>query len=928
MANQNGKRRRAAALAAGAAVLLLALAVAGQNFFWLGPATMPLPMDQGAQGAWQAIQELGTIASALHTVAHPDDEDGGMLAYEARGQGVRMGLLTLTRGEGGQNVMTGDYFDAAGLLRTREVLNADRFYGVRDQMFARVVDFGYTRSLPETARKWKPGHPLASVVRAIREFRPMVVLSRFQGNPADGHGNHQMSGVLSRQAFLAAADPRQFPQQIRQGLRPWAAQRLYEDNIRANQAWNVAVPEGQYDPVLGATFLQIARHGWWQHLSQYGGGAIPHPGAFHSYYRLLATARGGFLSAPSPEHQAGFFAGLDTRLTALAAWAHPAPDYLLPDLAHIAAQVAAARAAFRLTAPQRSVPALAEGLALTRALDARLRPADHRPGIANIRFELAVKERQFQRGIADALGAQLLATVAPRHRPRGFFARFSWPDTPRFVTRGQRFGVIARITAPEANRCGDGEESCRVTVQSMVLEGPAGGEGKPAAPGAAGLGGTAVSRWVFAARTPAQAAFTEPYWRPRASVEQSWYDLRNPADARQDALRPFAPYPYHVRATLLVNGVPVTIRRLVLTSQHLRGLGQQLWPLMIAPRISVALSPRVGVMPIRHGQGAPGHERGPTHPFALVATVRSQMEGAAAGSLRLQLPAGWSSQPAEASFALDRPGQAQSVRFMVTPGVVRERSYAVRACAQLAGAAPRCNGFRLVGYPGIRPYPFYQPADYRTTGVRVKVASGIRLGYLMGTGDAVPSALTTLGVPVHLLTAGELAYGNLNQYTEIMLGIRAYAARPDLRRYNQRLLAYVRQGGVLVVQYNNQAMNHDYGPYPYVISHGVRVTQEHQPVTILRPQAPLLNDPNHITEADFQGWVEERGHGFWDSWSPQYTPLLAVHDRGQAPQLGGLLVAHYGRGLYVYIAYALYRQLPQGVPGAFRILANLASARP
>ncbi len=835
-----------------------------------------------------------------------------------------MGLLTLTRGEGGQNIMTGDFFDAAGLLRTRELLNADRFYGVRDQMFARVIDFGYTRSLPETQRKWKPGRPLAGMVRAIREFRPMVVLSRFQGNPADGHGNHQASGVLSREAFLAAADPRAFPQQIREGLRPWAARRLYEDNVRGGQIWNVAVPEGQYDPVLGATYLQIARQGWWQHLSQYGGGAIPHPGAFHSYYRLLATASGGFLKTPSREHQAGFFAGLDTRLTGLAAWAHPAPAYLGPELARIAGQVDAARAAFRFPAPQRSVAALARGLALTRALDARLGSENDRPDIANVRFELGVKERQFQRAIADALGAQLLATVAPRRAPTGFFARFSWPDMPRFVTRGESFGVQARVVAPEANACGVGAEACRVSVTGVDLEGPAGARIAAAQPGAAAVGGTAVSRWGFRVQVPARAGFTRPYWYPPANVEQSWYVLRNP----KDVLRPFAPYPYHARAVLTVNGVPVAVRRLVLTSQHVRGLGQQLWPVMIAPRISVALSPRVGVMPIHAAQGTPGRERGPTQSFQLVATVRSQVAGEMDGSLKLELPAGWRSQPPQAAFALTRPEQAQSVRFEVTPGIVGVTPYTVRACAQLAGAAPRCDGFRLVGYPGIRPYPYYRKATYRTTGVRVKVAPGIRLGYVMGTGDSVPRALATLGVPVHLLTAADLAYGNLRQYTEIMLGIRAYAARPDLRSDNQRLLRYVHDGGVLVVQYNNQAMNHDYGPYPYVVQHPVRVTQEHQPVTILRPQAPLLNDPNHITEADFDGWVEERGHGFWDSWSPRYTPLLSVHDRGQAPQLGGLLVAHYGRGLYVYVAYALYRQLPQGVPGAFRLLANLASAKP
>lgn len=885
-----------------AVVVVLA---AAQNFDWLGSAVLPLPIDRGAAGTWQTLKQLATTASALQITAHPDDEDGGMLTYEARGQGVRMGLLTLTRGEGGQNVINDDYFDAAGLLRTREVLDADRFYGVSTQMFTRAVDYGYSRSVDEARRKWGEQRVLGDVVRAIRTFRPLVILSRFQGKPRDGHAHHQMAGILARAAFAAAADPRQFPEQLREGLRPWRVRKLYMDNVRSQEVWNVAVPEGAYDPVLGETYIEIARQGWWQHVSQYGGGAIAHPGAYDSYYKRLAPDPAG------ADHERGFFAGVDTTLPGLAAWAGPHPPaWLAAGLRRIAEQVSAATAAFRMTAPAHCVPALARGLEQTRALEQRLSAASEiapEPR-ADIGTELALKEQQFQTAIADALGVQVLPMVEPERQPTGFFARFAWNDTLRVAVPDSRIGVAVDVSS---------HSPLPVQVSSVVLD----AQWKPGQratiaalrPAASGsISGEDVSSWSFQVNVPADADYTRPYWKPRASVEESWYQLAVP----QDILRPFAPYPLHAVATFSVDGVPVRVRRVVLTSRHETGLGQVLLPLLVGPELSVSLLPRAAVVPIGSG--------GATASFTVTAELASNVNGPANGTLRLQLPPGWKSAPAAAQFALPRLGAEATQQFVISPGTIAAGTYNLSAQAQLGGR-DYGEGYRMVGYDGIRPYPFYQPAATRAIGVPVRVAPGIRLGYVMGTGDEVPQALATLGVNVQLIGPQELASGDLRRYDEIMLGVRAYAARDDLRRFNQRLLQYVHDGGVLVVQYNTGEMNHDYGPYPYDMSGGTRVTQEEEPVRILQPASPIFTYPNRITAADFDNWVEERGHGFWDRWAPQYEPLLETHDQGQAPQEGGLLVAHYGRGVYVYVALALYRQLPQGVPGAFRLLANLVS---
>lgn len=888
-----------------AVLAALALLLAAQDFAWLGSAVLPLPVDRGAAGTWQMLKRLATTASALQITAHPDDEDGGMLTYEARGQGVRMGLLTLTRGEGGQNIINDDYFDAAGILRTREVLDADRFYGVSTQMFTRAVDYGYSRSVAEARRKWGEQRVLGDVVRAIRTFRPLVILSRFQGAPRDGHAHHQMAGLLARAAFRAAADPTQFPEQLRQGLRPWQARKLYMDNVRANEAWNVDVSAGGYDPVLGETYEEISRQGWWQHISQYGGGAIAHPGPDHSYYKRLAPDGSG------ADHEASFFAGLDTSLPGLAAWAGAQPPvWLAPSLQQIARQVSTATAVFRMTAPQDSVPALARGLALTRSLANRLAAAAAVPAAAraDIGAELALKERQFQAAIADALGAQVLPMVAPEQQAGGFFARFRWNDTLRVAVPGETFPVAVDVSSRSPL-------PVRVASVRLAAHWRPGGTTSIAASqplgNAGALAGAAVSTWNFQVLVPPNADYTRPYWRPRDSVEESWYQLDEP----QYILRPFAPYPLQAVVTLSVDGVPVEIRRNVLTTRHETGLGQVLLPLIVGPAISVALTPQAAVLPIGN-QGAA--------PFAVTAQISGDVAAAARGTVRLHLPAGWKSDPAAASFDLPRAGAEATVRFTVTPGAIAAGTYTIAALANYDGQTYR-EGFRMVGYRGLRPYPLYGPASARAIGVPVRVTPGVKLGYVMGTGDTVPQALATLGVNVTLLGPQDLAAGNLDQYDEIMLGVRAYAARSDVRRFNQRLLQYVHQGGVLVVQYNTGEMNHDYGPYPYDMSRGTRVTQEEEPVRILDPGSPLFTFPNRITTADFDDWVEERGHGFWDSWAPEYHPLLETHDQEQAAQKGGLLIARYGRGLYVYDAFALYRQLPQGVPGAFRLLANLVS---
>jgi len=334
-------------------------------------------------------------------------------------------------------------------------------------------------------------------------------------------------------------------------------------------------------------------------------------------------------------------------------------------------------------------------------------------------------------------------------------------------------------------------------------------------------------------------------------------------------------------------------------------------PLITGPAISVSISPQAGIIPL----GA--------RSFDVAVGIHSNVKGPAEGTVRLDLPNGWKAPQEE--FSTSKDGDDQSLSFHVTPVGLAEKAYAITAVATYDGQDYK-EGYHTIGYSGLRPYNLYRASTYRTTGVDVKVAPGLNVGYIVGAGDDIPQSLENVGIFVHFLTQGDLASGNLSKFDAIVLGVRTYAVREDLKTYNGRILDYVKNGGVVIVQYNTQEYDHNYGPYPYKMgTNPEEVTDESSHVEILDPTNPVFTWPNKITSKDFDNWVEERGSKFLASWDSQYEPLLETHDPGQDPQKGGLLFARYGKGIYIYNAYAFYRQMPEGVPGAYRIFANMVS---
>jgi hypothetical protein len=413
-----------------------------------------------------------------------------------------------------------------------------------------------------------------------------------------------------------------------------------------------------------------------------------------------------------------------------------------------------------------------------------------------------------------------------------------------------------------------------------------------------------VTDKLFRVRVSDDAASTAPFFT-RPSIEQPYYDISN--QAWRD--RSFAPWPLAAWAEYSFDGLPIRLGQVVQTLQRVIGPGGIYEPLVVTPAIGVRMESEARILPLD----------GSTLPVKL--TVHAQ--AAAEGTVRLKLPDGWHAEPAEAHFSLKSAGDSAPLVFSVTTDGAAAGVYSIEAIAQSGGRSYE-SGWRSVGYQGLLPYNQYLPAVVKTRKVDVKLAPGLRVGYVMGPGDLVPDAIEQLGVQPHVLSDAELAAGNFSAFNVLVIGIRAYSTRPQLTKVQPQLNEFVRGGGTLIVQYQSETF-----PAPLPLDMGripERVVDERTPVKLLDPANPLLNWPNKITTADFDGWVEERGHSFLGSWDPGYTPLTETADEGQDPQRGGLLVTHPGRGTYIYVAYALYRQLPELVPGAYRLLANLLSA--
>jgi LmbE family N-acetylglucosaminyl deacetylase len=863
----------------------------------------PLPQETGAAGLKLMLRRLQTTARLMQVDAHPDDEDGGMLTLEARGKGVSTLLMTLNRGEGGQNKLGSNLFDVLGVVRTLEVLAADRYYGV-EQRFSRVADFGYSKTPEETFLKWQ-GHDiaLADIVRVVRTFRPDVLIARFSGTERDGHGHHQASAILTKEAFRAAADPNRFPEQIREGLQPWQPKKLYIGNVCGFGAstcdpanYTVKLNTGKEDPVLGESYVQFAIEGLRHQQSQALGGVSIPKGDRFAHYKLVDSV----VDSPkdSDGHEQDFFDGVDTTLPGLASRLgneEKKVPWLREQLSRIQQRIAEVGHNAD-SDPAESAMALLSGRKAADDLLQRVRQSSLSDDAKQLlTSELETKRNQFQQAANVALGVKLTATYdAPPA---------SSPESATMAVPGESIAVKSLGFT----------KSGIVVSAKLILDAPGCQQN---AQGAKSADKLSVAEFDFRMTPCAKAGYTRPYWHRRDPERDALHTIDEPLYQTL----PFPPPPFHVRMEYQYQGLAGSIEVPVMVRFKQSDGSEGEHPLAIGPEFSIALSPSNSVIP--------SDKRGST---SVKTTARDQSSGSEA-QIVLNVPNGWRAEPAHESVEIPK-NESKDASFQVFPSALEESQTHIRAELTRGGKAYG-EGYTVVTREDLGTFYYYQPAVQRVSIVDVKVPTDLTIGYIMGAGDDIPTVLEQIGMKVTMIPADKLASEDLSKYQTIVLGIRAYDTQKGVIDNNKRLLDFVENGGRLVVQYNTLGSfgvpidfnSGKYTPYPATLSRA-RVSVEEAAVTILDPGNPIFHSPNEITQKDFEGWVQERGLYFMSQWDSNFTPLLESHDPGEGEQKGGLLVAHYGKGMYIYTGYAFFRQLPAGVPGAVRLFVNLIGSR-
>ena len=787
------------------------------------------------------VNKLSVVGGVLYIAAHPDDENTAVLAAMSQGRLVRAGYLSLTRGDGGQNLIGPEQGPLLGLIRTQELLaarNVDR----AQQFFTRAIDFGYTKSSEETLRFWGHDNILSDVVWVIRKFRPDVLLCRFPVS-GGGHGQHTASATLAEEAFAAAADPKRFPEQL-QYVKPWQAKRIlwnYYKSTPATEAEKAALipfEAGAYNPLLGLSYTEIAGVSRSMHKSQ-GFGDSEDRGSSVNYFQLVA-------GEPA---KTDLFDGVDL------SWKR------IPQSESLQKTIAEVQSVFRPENPSAVIPLLLKAKSQMDALPAN-------PWVEEKKLEVL--------DVIRACSGLWLEAIAAEES-----------GVP---------GGSVKISASAINR-----SSVHWKLERIELL----PDGKAESISAELAYNQPLSKELVL-QIPASANYSEQYW------------LAEPSDGKvavvKDPLRigdPESAAPIHVKFRILLDGnnpleflVPVLYRRV----DPVRGEIYRRFE--IVPEVAVNIEDPVLVF-------------ANAEPKPVDVRLHAS-SGAISGTLRLKLPAGWTSDPSEIPFELKSKGAEQTLRFSVAPQN-NSTGGSFHAEATIAGKTIS-TGIQRIDYPHIPMQAVFPRADGKLVRVDLK-KNGSNIGYINGSGDGIPEALRQVGYTVTLLSDEDLMVADLSKYDALIAGIRAYNTRNALRNAKQRLLDYVSNGGTFLVQYNTtqDLMQDALGPYPLKISRD-RVSVEDAPVSIIDGGHPVLNTPNKITQEDFNGWVQERGLYFPGEWDPQYQTILATNDPGEPQKPGGMLYTKYGKGVYIYSAYSWFRQLPAGVPGAYRLFINLISA--
>ena len=808
--------------------------------------------------------------------AHPDDEDSALLAWLAAGGHADAAYLSLTRGEGGQNFIGDERGDLLGVVRTEELLAARRADGAH-QFFGRAYDFGFSKSSDEALPRWGRDSVVRDVVSIIRAYKPHIIISVWQGTAADGHGHHQASGIVAREAYRLAGDSSAMPSSVTGGLAPWAPAAIYSLVFRRSATpaageGNVAIDAGEYDAIIGESYAQLAARGRSMHKSQEQGTPQRRGAEWHVLQRVGAGATARCATPATP----GLFDCVDTKWSrlrlSLPASARPSLDSIEPALA------AVRRESGSTTTTSRA--ALVNELARLNRLERRLGAAAREAKSADALATVDIALRRSTRALAAAAGVEVDAIAASELVALGD----SVPVRLAVRTRGG-IGVRvlgARLAGTDVAGRTLASESANVgSRDSLVVESQ--------------LIGTRITepRWL------AEGRAGDRYVAPVETIAE---DLRTPgATATVAAI---------VAGDSVEFTVPVIRRR----TDPIEGDVER--RIAVVPPVSVAFE-----RPLEYVRAGAPFDRN------IHVVVRSARASDATIAVKLELPAGLTSQPVSQNILPADAGRARVASFHVT-GTPGAGSLTIRAVATVNGREYG-RGYVPVAYSHTEPRMVFSDARLGLAAVDLRLPSNVAIGYVKGATDDEPASLAQLGFDVHLLDPDTLTDAALDRFGAIVLGPRAYARQPSLVTNNRYLLDYVHRGGTLVVQFGREELRAPgLFPFPLTISlgNGDRVTDETSPVTVLDPASWIMTYPNRITSADFAGWAQERATYIPREFDPRYQTVLALHDPGGEPMPGALLVAPYGRGTYIYCTLALFRQLPEAVPGAARLMANLLGA--
>ncbi|WP_428232946.1 PIG-L family deacetylase [Flavobacterium sp.] len=808
------------------------------------------PQKLSSVEIYNQIKKLNFLGSVLYLAAHPDDENTRLISYMANEMNARTGYLSLTRGDGGQNLIGPQLRELLGVIRTQELIEARKIDG-GEQFFSRANDFGYSKNPNETLEIWDKDKVLADVVWTIRKFQPDVIINRFDHrSPGTTHGHHTSSAMLSVESFKLTNDPKIYPEQLKY-VKPWQVKRLFfnpswwfygsqERFDAANKSTFTKLDIGVYYTGIGKSNQEIAALSRSRHQSQ-GFGSTGARGEETEYLELI--------SGDSPKERDNIFDGIDT------SWNRVKNGKPIGDL------ISAIIKKYDFSNPSASIPDLVKAYTMIEALE-----DDHWK---------TLKAAAIKNIIASCSGLYLEAVASEQEATPGSTLRLSLEAVNRSPVEMQ----LTSVTSLPDNKN---------TVQNILLK------------------NNNDQKINLQVKLPDTIEYTQPYWlKEKATV--GMYTVSNQENIGiPDIIRQVK-----VIFNVKINGVEIPMERTVVYKYNDGVKGEMYNFLDIVPEVTTSILEKVLIF-------------GTTKSKMVPVKVRAGKDEIK-GDLHLELPKSWSVSPKEIPFTLEKKGNEQIFYFEVTPPVNPEE--AVAKSIAIVDNKRFDKDQTIIDYNHITKQMVLKPAESKSIRIDLKT-NGDAIAYIMGAGDEVPESLEQMGYKVTLIKPEEITPEKLDSFNVVITGIRAYNTVNALAHKQKILFNFVKSGKNMIVQYNTygKTVTDQIAPYPLRISND-RVTEENAKVTFLAPNHPILNTPNKISTKDFEGWTQEQGLNYPDQYDPAFTPILSSHDKGESPKDGALLVAPYGKGYYIYTSLSFFRELPEGVPGAYRLLSNMISLK-